>query len=73
MSCYLYFTNNLKRHKRPYIGLYDNLQKLSPINGNSFKENLYFQLPLIFYSSVTFIFETVFFSELIAGNSFGAL
>ena len=36
MSGYLYFHNNL-RHKGPYIGLYDNLQNLFPINGNSFK------------------------------------
>ena len=38
-----------------------------------FKENLNLQLPLIFYSSVMFIFETVFISEKIAENSFGAL
>ena len=38
-----------------------------------FKENLNLLLPLIFYGSVMFIFETVFISEQIAGNSFGAL
>ena len=38
-----------------------------------FKENLNLQLPLIFCSSVRFIFVTVFISEQIAENSFGAL
>ena len=28
-----------------------------------FKENLNLQLPLIFYSSIMFVFETVFISE----------
>ena len=64
MNGYLYFPNNLKdkRHKRPYIGLYDRLQNLFPINGNSFqrKPKLIATLPLIFYSSIRFVFETVF-------------
>ena len=34
MSAYLYFFNNLYR---PYIGLYDKLQNLFPVNGSSFK------------------------------------
>ena len=38
-----------------------------------FKENLNLQLPLIFYSSVRFIFITVFISEQNAKNRFGAL
>ena len=38
-----------------------------------FKENLNLQLPLIFYSSIRFVFETVFISEQIAQNRFGAL
>ena len=38
-----------------------------------FKENLNLQLPLIFYSSVMFTFETVFISEQIAENRFGEL
>ena len=36
MSDYLYFPNNL-RDKRPYIGLYDKLQNLFPVNGNNFQ------------------------------------
>ena len=38
-----------------------------------FKENLNLQLPLIFYSSIRFVFETVFISEQIAENKVGAL
>ena len=43
------------------------------MNGNSFEEKLTLQLPLLFYSSVTFIFEKVFISEQIADNRLGAL
>ena len=38
-----------------------------------FKENLNLQLPLIFYSSIRFVFETVFISEQILENWFGSL
>ena len=38
-----------------------------------FKENLNLWLPLIFYNSIRFVFETVFISEQIAENRFGAL
>ena len=38
-----------------------------------FKENLNLQQPLIFYSSIRFVCETVFTSELIAENRFGVL
>ena len=43
-----------------------------------FKENLslyflYKYKPLIFYSRIRFVFETLFISEQIAENSFGAL
>ena len=37
------------------------------------KENLKLYLPPIFYSSIISIFETVFISEQIAENRFGAL
>ena len=45
MSCCLHFPNNLKdikfkrhkRHRRPYIGLYDRLQNIFPIKVNSFQ------------------------------------
>ena len=37
------------------------------------KENLNLYLPLIFYSSIRFVFKTVFISEKIAENRFGAL
>ena len=38
-----------------------------------FKEILSLYLPLIFYSSIRFVFETTFTSEQIAENKFGAL
>ena len=38
-----------------------------------FKEKLNLQLPLIFYSSMRFVFETTFISGKIAENRFGAL
>ena len=38
-----------------------------------FKEKLNLQLPLIFYGSVRFLFETAFISEQIAEKIFGAL
>ena len=38
-----------------------------------FKENLNFKLPLISYTSIRCIFETVFISEQIADNWFGTL
>ena len=37
------------------------------------KENLNLELSLIFYSSVVFIFETVFIAEQITEKRFGAL
>ena len=38
-----------------------------------FREKLNLQLLLIFYSSISFVFETTFISEQIAENRFGAL
>ena len=38
-----------------------------------FKEKLNVYLPLIVYSSISFVFETVFISEQIAENRFRAL
>ena len=38
-----------------------------------FKENLNLQLPLIFYSSIRFVFETVFISEQTEENRYRAL
>ena len=37
MSGYLYFPNNSKDKRRPYIGLPDKLQKPFLINGSSFQ------------------------------------
>ena len=38
-----------------------------------FKEKRNLQLPLIFYSSIRFVFDTAFISEQVAENRFGAL
>ena len=73
MSGYLYFPNNLKDIK-DHIQAYMIICKIFlQLKVTVFKENLNLQLPLIFYSSAVFIFETVFISEQIAENSIGAL
>ena len=72
ISGYLYFSNNL-RHKRPYIGLYDNLKNLSPINGNSFQRKPKLIPTSYILQYIIFMFKTVFILEQIAENSFGAL
>ena len=63
---WLYIPNNLKDIKRSYIGWYDKLQNLFPINGK-------LQLPLLFNGSIRLVFETAFISEQIAENRFEAL
>ena len=72
-SGYLHFPNNLK-------GIKDHIQAdmisckiFFQLMVTVFKEKLNLQLPLIFYSSIRFVFETAFISEQIAENSFGAL
>ena len=57
----------------PCIGWYDNLQNLSPINGNSFQRKTKLIATLIFYSSIRFVFQTEFISEQIAEKRFGDL
>ena len=37
MSGYLYFHNNLKDIRRPYIDLHDKFENPFPINSNSFQ------------------------------------
>ena len=73
MSDYLYFPNNLK-DKEDHIQAYMISCKIFfQLMVTVFKEKLNLQLPLIFYSSIRFVFETVFISEQIAENRFGAL
>ena len=50
------------------MGLCDRLQNLFSINGNSFQRK-----PKLFYSSIMFLFETIFISEQTAENRFEAL
>ena len=70
MSGYLYFPNNFKDHIFAYM---ISSKIFSQLMVTHFKENLNLQLPLIFYSSITFSFETRFISEQIVENRFGAL
>ena len=50
------------------MGLCDRLQNLFSINGNSFQRK-----PKLFYSSIMFLFETIFISEQTEENRFEAL
>ena len=73
MSGCLYFPNNLKDiedHIQAYKISYKIFFQLMV---TVFKENLNLQLPLIFCSSIRFVFETVFISEQIVENMFEAL
>ena len=70
MNGYLYFPNNFKDHIFAYM---ISSKIFSQLMVTHFKENLNLQLPLTFYSSITFSFETRFISEQIVENRFGAL
>ena len=71
---YLYFPNNVKDIK-------DHIQAVRLQSCKIFfevivtvlKEKLILQLPLLFYSSIRFVFETAFILEQIAENRFAAL
>ena len=73
MSGYLYFPNNLKDIKDHIQADMISCKIFFQLMVTVFKEKLNLQLPLIFYSSIRFVFETVFISEQIAENRFGAL
>ena len=73
MSDYLYFPNNLKDIKYHIQAYMISGKIFFQLMVTVFKENLNLQLRLIFYSSIRFVFETVFISEQIAENRFGAL
>ena len=73
MSVYLCFPNNLKdieNHVQTYM---ISCKIIFQLMVAVFKENLNLQLPLIFYSSIRFVYETVFISRQIAKNKFGTL
>ena len=64
---YLYFSNNLKDIKTPYIGLYDKFQNLFLISGNSFqREHKFIAISLFLCSSIMFLFETLIISNQIS-------
>ena len=73
MNGHLYFPNNLKYIKDHIQAYMIRYKKCFQLMVTVFKENLNLQLPNIFYSSIRFVFETVFISEQIADNKFGAL
>ena len=72
MSGCLYFSNNLQDIKDHIQAGMTNCKIFFQLIVKVFKKvNL--QLPLIFYSSIRFVFEKAFISEQIAENRFGAL
>ena len=73
MSGYLYFHNNLKDIKDHIQADMISCKTFFQLMVAVFKEKLDLQLPLIFYSSIRFAFETAFISEQMAENRFGAL
>ena len=73
MSGYLYFHSNLKYIKDHILALMIRCKIFFQLMVTVFKENLNLWLPLILYSSIRFVFETVFISEQIAQNRFGEL
>ena len=73
MSGYLYFPNNLKGIKDNVQAYMINCKIYFQLIVAVFKENLNLQLPLIFYSSIKFVFETVFILGQITGKKFGTL
>ena len=73
MSGFLYFSNNLKYIKDHIQTDVISYKIFFQLMVTVSKEKLNLQLPLIFYSSIRFVFETAFISEKIAENRFGAL
>ena len=73
MSDYLYFLNNLKDIKDHVEVDMTSCKIFFQLMVAVFKEKLNLYLPLIFYRSISFVFETAFISEQIGGNRFGAL
>ena len=73
LNVYLYFPNNSKDIKDHIQADMISCKIFFQLMVTVFKEKLNLQLPLIFYSSIRFVFETEFIPEQIAGNRFGAL
>ena len=73
MSGYLYFPNNLKDIKDHIQADMISCKIFFKLMVAVFKEKLNLQLLLIFYSSISFVFGTAFFSEQIADNRFRTL
>ena len=73
LNSYLYIPNNLKDEKDHIQADIISYKIFLQLMVTVFKEKLSLQLPLIFYSSIRFLFETAFISEQIEENRFGAL
>ena len=73
MSGYLYFYNNLKDIKDHIQADMVSCKIFFQLMVTVFKEKLNLQLPIIFYSTIRFVFQTAFISEQIVENRFGAL
>ena len=74
MSDYLYFPNKLKDVEDRIWADMISYKMFFQLKVTFLKENLSLQvIPLIFYSSIRFLFKAVFISEQIAENKFGAL
>ena len=73
MSGYLYFPNNLKDIKDHIQADMISCKIFFQLMVTVFKEKPNLQLPLIFYFSIKFVFETTYITEQIEENRFGAL
>ena len=73
MKGYLHFSNNLKDIKYHIQADMISCKIFFQLMVTVFKEKLNLQLPLIFYSSIRFVFETAFISEQSAENRFRGL
>ena len=73
MSGYLYFPNNLKDIKDHIQADMISCKIFFQLMVRVFKEKPNLQLPLIFYFSIKFLFETTYITEQIEEFRFGAL
>ena len=73
MSGYLYFPNNLKDIKDHIQADMISCKIFFQLMVRVFKEKPNLQLPLIFYFSIKFLFETTYITEQIEEYRFGAL
>ena len=73
MSGYLYFLNNFKDIKDHIWAYMISCKNVFQLMVTVFKENPKLKPTLVFYSSIRFLFKTIFISEQISDNRFGDL